>query len=99
MNIVEQMKQKLKEEIKEAVIRSGVATEEDVTNVILETPKDKAHGDYSTNVAMQLARVAKKAPRMIAEDIVRHFHGEAVFVEKVDIADQGLLIFTWTIAI
>lgn len=93
MNIVEQMKQKLKEEIKEAVIRSGVATEADVPNVILETPKDKAHGDYSTNIAMQLARVGKKAPRMIAEDIVRHFHGEAVFVEKVDIAGPGFINF------
>ncbi|AST06002.1 arginine--tRNA ligase [Anoxybacillus flavithermus] len=93
MNIVEQMKQKLKEEIREAVIRSGVATEADVPNVILETPKDKAHGDYSTNVAMQLARVAKKAPRMIAEDIVRHFHGEAVFVKKVDIAGPGFINF------
>ncbi len=93
MNIVEQMKQKLKEEIKEAVIRSGVATEADVPSVILETPKDKAHGDYSTNVAMQLARVAKKAPRMIAEDIVRHFNGEAVFVQKVDIAGPGFINF------
>ncbi|MEK4127930.1 arginine--tRNA ligase [Anoxybacillus sp. FSL W8-0382] len=93
MNIVEQMKQKLKEEIREAVIRSGVATEADVPNVILETPKDKAHGDYSTNVAMQLARVAKKAPRMIAEDIVRHFNGEAVFVKKVDIAGPGFINF------
>ncbi len=93
MNIVEQMKQKLKEEIKAAVIRSGVATEADVPNVILETPKDKAHGDYSTNVAMQLARVAKKAPRMIAEDIVRHFNGEAVFVQKVDIAGPGFINF------
>ncbi|MFX6213905.1 hypothetical protein ABTF16_23005, partial [Acinetobacter baumannii] len=86
-------KQKLKEEIREAVIRSGVATEADVPNIILETPKDKAHGDYSTNVAMQLARVAKKAPRMIAEDIVRHFNGEAVFVKKVDIAGPGFINF------
>lgn len=60
MNIVDQIKDKLKEEIKQSVIKAGLAAEEQIPEVILELPKDKAHGDYSTNMAMQLARVAKK---------------------------------------
>lgn len=60
MNIAEQMKDVLKEEIRAAVLKAGLAEESQIPNVILETPKDKTHGDYSTNMAMQLARIAKK---------------------------------------
>ena len=63
MNIVEQVKNKLKQEIKAAVVKANLATEEQIPDVILEMPKDKANGDYSTNMAMQLTRVAKKAPK------------------------------------
>lgn len=60
MNIVEQMKDVLKQEIKEAVMKAGLAAESEIPEVVLEVPKDKSHGDYSTNMAMQLARIAKK---------------------------------------
>jgi arginyl-tRNA synthetase len=93
MNIVEQVKEKLKEEIKASVIKAGLATEDQIPAVILEVPKDKAHGDYSTNMAMQLARVAKKAPRMIAEDIVRHFDKSKASIEKIEIAGPGFINF------
>ena len=73
MNIVKEVQEKLKQEINAAVIKAGLATEEQVPNVVLELPRDKTHGDYSTNMAMQLARVAKKAPRMIAEELINHF--------------------------
>jgi arginyl-tRNA synthetase len=93
MNIVEQMKENLKAEIKNAVLKAGLATEEQIPNVILEVPKDKAHGDYSTNMAMQLARVAKKAPRMIAEDIVNNFDKTKASIEKIEIAGPGFINF------
>jgi arginyl-tRNA synthetase len=93
MNIVEQVKEKLKEEIKASVLKAGFATEDQIPAVILEVPKDKAHGDYSTNMAMQLARVAKKAPRMIAEDIVRHFDKTKASIEKIEIAGPGFINF------
>jgi arginyl-tRNA synthetase len=93
MNIVEQMKERIKEEIKAAVLKAGLATEEQIPNVILEVPKDKAHGDYSTNMAMQLARVAKKAPRMIAEDIVNNFDKTKASIEKIEIAGPGFINF------
>ena len=73
MNIVEQVRRKLKEEIAAAVIKSNLATEAQIPDVILEIPKDKVNGDYSTNMAMQLARVAKKAPKVIAEELVASF--------------------------
>ncbi|MCP3739820.1 arginine--tRNA ligase [Rossellomorea sp. BNER] len=93
MNIVEKVQEKLKSEIKAAVLKANLATEDQIPDVILETPKDKDHGDYSTNMAMQLARVAKKAPRMIADDIVAHFDHSKASIEKIDIAGPGFINF------
>jgi len=93
MNIVDQIKDKLKEEIKQSVIKAGLATEEQIPEVVLELPKDKAHGDYSTNMAMQLARVAKKAPRMIAETIIENFDQTKASIKKVEIAGPGFINF------
>lgn len=93
MNIVEQVQERLKAEIKESVLKAGLATEEQIPDVVLETPKDKANGDYSTNMAMQLARVAKKAPRMIAEEIVKNFDQSKASIEKIDIAGPGFINF------
>ncbi len=93
MNIVEQVQLKLKEEIRAAVIKAELATEEQLPDVILETPKDKANGDYSTNMAMQLARVAKKAPRAIADALVANFDQSKASIEKIDIAGPGFINF------
>ncbi|MEC2073532.1 arginine--tRNA ligase [Alkalihalophilus marmarensis] len=93
MNSVEQMKQKLKEEIKAAVISAGLATEDVLPEVVLEAPKDKAHGDYATNMAMQLARIAKKAPRQIAEELTSQLDKEKASIEKIDIAGPGFINF------
>jgi arginyl-tRNA synthetase len=93
MNIVEQMQNKLKAEIKAAVIKAGLASEEQVPDVILETPKDKAHGDYSTNMAMQLSRIAKKAPKIIAEQLTANLDTQQASIEKVEIAGPGFINF------
>ncbi|WP_096156321.1 MULTISPECIES: arginine--tRNA ligase [Bacillus] len=93
MNIVEQVQERLKNEIKDAVIKAGLATEEQIPDVVLEIPKDKANGDYATNMAMQLARVAKKAPRMIAEQLVENFDQSKASIEKMEIAGPGFINF------
>lgn len=93
MNVVDQVKERLKTEIKDAVLKANLATEEQIPEVVLELPKEKAHGDYATNMAMQLARVAKKAPRMIAEEIVTHFDKSKASIEKIEIAGPGFINF------
>lgn len=93
MNILEQVQGKLKDEIKAAVTKAGLAAEEQIPDVILEVPKEKAHGDYSTNMAMQLARVAKKAPRAIAEALISHFDHSKAHIEKIEIAGPGFINF------
>jgi arginyl-tRNA synthetase len=55
-----------------------------------EVPRQAEHGDYATNVAMTLARTAKRPPRQIAEAIVRHFPALAE-VDHLEIAGPGFL--------
>ncbi|HZG70400.1 MAG TPA: hypothetical protein VEY51_02605, partial [Chondromyces sp.] len=93
MNIVEKVQEQLKMEIKAAVLKAELAQEEEIPVVVLETPKEKAHGDYSTNMAMQLARVAKKAPRVIAEELVANLDTSKASIEKVEIAGPGFINF------
>ncbi|WP_404405473.1 arginine--tRNA ligase [Jeotgalibacillus malaysiensis] len=93
MTIALDVQEKLKQEIKDAVLKAGLATEEQLSEVILETPKDKANGDFSTNMAMQLARVAKKAPRQIAQDIVDNFDQSKASIKELDIAGPGFINF------
>jgi arginyl-tRNA synthetase len=93
MNIVEQVQSKLKEEIRAAVVKANLATEDQIPDVILEIPKEKAHGDYSTNMAMQLARVAKKAPRVIAEALIENFDRSKASIEKMEMAGPGFINF------
>ncbi|WP_368935779.1 arginine--tRNA ligase [Bacillus sp. SH8-8] len=93
MNSLEQVKGLIKEEIQAAVLKAELATEEQIPNIVLESPKDKTNGDFSTNMAMQLARVAKKAPRMIAEELVANFDKAKASIEKIEIAGPGFINF------
>lgn len=80
----------LKQAIKEAV-KKAFDIELEENNIVIETPKVKDHGDFSTNVAMQLTRQLRQNPRMIAEKIVANIESENV--EKKDIAGPGFINF------
>lgn len=93
MNILTQTEETLKGEIAAAVVKAELATESELPTIILEKPKDKAHGDFASNIAMQLARIAKKAPRQIADDIVASLDNTKASIEKVEIAGPGFINF------
>ncbi|MFY3627053.1 arginine--tRNA ligase [Achromobacter xylosoxidans] len=63
-------------------------------NVLLERPKVAAHGDVATNVAMQLAKPAKRNPRELAQAIVEALlalPGARDLVESAEIAGPGFI--------
>lgn len=93
MSVVEQTKGKIIEQIKEAVVAAGIVAAEQIPDFVLELPKDKQHGDYATNVAMQLTRLARRNPRQIAEEIVAKFDKQAASISKVEIAGPGFINF------
>ncbi len=94
MNAVEQLQQSIKAALKAAIDQAGLVEAGTEINIHLETPKDKANGDFATNIAMQLTKLAKKPPRAIAEAILEHLTTEGTDIEKVEIAGPGFMNIT-----
>src|ERR1051325_6522304 len=57
----------------------------------IERPKNPEHGDFSSNVAMQLARELKRNPREIAQKIVDAAQGRSALIESLSVAGAGFL--------
>ncbi|TIC88780.1 arginine--tRNA ligase [Nocardioides sp. GY 10113] len=76
----------------EALVAEGALTLPDglPTSVTVERPRQKGHGDYATNVALQLAKKAGTNPRALGELIAARL-GEADGIAGVEIAGPGFL--------
>ena len=93
MNAVEKIQQKVKTALHEAVVAAEL-TEEEIPQVLLETPRNKENGDYATNIAMLLTKLAKQPPRAIAEAIIEKVDKENASIEKIDVAGPGFINIT-----
>lgn len=91
MYATEQVKARLVTELKKAALAALGIEENALPEIQLDVPRDKAHGDYATNLAMQLTRVAKQPPRQIAEAIVSRFDPAAAGVKRVEVAGPGFI--------
>ena len=80
----------LREKITAAI--GAAYPEADMPDFVVEVPKDKTHGDFSTNAAMLLTRALKCAPRVIAENITAQFADDDL-VEKTEVAGPGFINF------
>jgi arginyl-tRNA synthetase len=65
----------------------------DLSRVVVEPPRDAAHGDMATNAAMVLAREAKAKPRDLAEKIAEKLRADDL-IASVDIAGPGFINLT-----
>ena len=81
---------KIKQELSNVLGKLNVDT---TVNYVVEIPKDNTNGDYATNIAMQLTRVLRKNPRMIAQEVVDLFDKEVCDIEKIEIAGPGFINF------
>jgi len=64
-----------------------------VPEIVIEVPAHAEHGDFATNIAMQLAKPEKRAPRQIAEILVKELESNNELFEKVEIAGPGFINF------
>lgn len=94
MNAVEQAQQAVKEAFLAAITKAELVENTDELNIHLETPRSKENGDYATNIAMQLTKLAKKNPRAIAEAILENLDQASANIEKVEIAGPGFMNIT-----
>jgi arginyl-tRNA synthetase len=65
----------------------------DLTRVVVEPPRDAAHGDMATNAAMVLAKEAKAKPRDLAEAIAARLRADDL-IASVDVAGPGFINLT-----
>ena len=61
--------------------------------ILLERPKQVGHGDFATNIAMQLARTLKRNPRELAALLLAELPSSNM-VEKTEVAGAGFINFT-----
>jgi arginyl-tRNA synthetase len=65
----------------------------DLSRVVVEPPRDAAHGDMATNAAMVLAKEAKAKPRDLAEQIASRLRADDL-ISSVDVAGPGFINLT-----
>src|SRR5919112_620229 len=63
----------------------------ELEGVHVERPKAAAHGDFATNMALANARVFRRNPREVAQEILGSL--EASFIESAEIAGPGFINF------
>ncbi len=88
------------EEIKKAVSEACKSIGIKAPEVNVEHPADSAHGDYSTNIALVLAKQAKERPRDVAEKIATVLRSSSLVdsegrasIERVEVAPAGFINF------
>ncbi|MSX52812.1 MAG: arginine--tRNA ligase, partial [Actinobacteria bacterium] len=89
---IELLESALKAAISRAISQGEISgtTPESIT---LERPKNREHGDYATSVALQLAKVAGKNPREVAQIILDQLKG-ADSISALEIAGPGFINIT-----
>ena len=72
---------------------ASVAPSHGAVDIVLERPKQTSHGDFASNLAMQLARELKTNPRQVAERLVRELP-PSPHVVRAEVAGAGFINFT-----
>ena len=85
MNLKEQIKEMIKSALNELYIKF------DPESIVVEVPKKREQGDFSTNIAMQLTKVLKDNPRNIAEKIVEVLSKNTNEIKTIEIAGPGFI--------
>ncbi|HHW47716.1 MAG TPA: arginine--tRNA ligase, partial [Clostridiaceae bacterium] len=96
INIVENIKQQIKSTVLQSIenaVQKGELPAIDVPEMIIETPREKEHGDFSTNIAMQVVKQAKKPPKQIAEIIIKNLNLDGTYINRVECAGPGFINF------
>ncbi|HEY9358799.1 MAG TPA: arginine--tRNA ligase, partial [Xanthobacteraceae bacterium] len=75
--------------IADGVLPAGI----DQSRIVVEPPRESAHGDMATNAAMVLAKGAASNPRVLAEAIAAKLRADDI-VAKAEVAGPGFINLT-----
>jgi len=85
-----QIENKLKETIIKAIDKA-FSYQVLADDIIIEIPKEKQYGDYSTNIAMRLAKTLKNKPQIIANMIVDQLNKNTDIINTASVAGPGFI--------
>jgi arginyl-tRNA synthetase len=77
----------------EGCFADGTLTSGVVPAINVEKPAHSEHGDFATNVAMQMAKPERKSPRAIADILVQKLAGCSDLIESLEVAGPGFINF------
>jgi len=90
------MRNRIAELVKTA-LRDALTAQEISTSQLpaltIGTPANQEHGDFSCNIAMQMAKGERKAPRQVAEILINHLGDGGGLLAKTEIAGPGFINF------
>lgn len=81
------------EEALASVVERGLLPPVEIGRIELDRPKRKEHGDWATNIALDLASKLGKDPREIAEAIAGSLEAHPDVISRVEVAGRGFINF------
>ncbi|MDQ7093001.1 arginine--tRNA ligase [Desulfosporosinus sp. PR] len=96
MSLYEDVKAKIIKQLELAANsakKQGELNFEELPGFVLEEPRERQHGDLATNLAMVMARQAKRSPREIAAALIQHMDKTGTWIETSEIAGAGFINF------
>ena len=90
------MKKTLTELVNDSIRRcmdKGLLNSREIPPLVLESPREKDHGDYATNIAMVMTAREGKPSQEVARIILSQFEDEGGVIEKAEIAGPGFINF------
>ena len=83
----------IKKNIKNIIYNAlkNMKIEVDLNDIVIEIPKNKNNGDFSTNIALKLCKIAKKNPIEFANEIKETIEDD--MIENIEVANTGFINF------
>lgn len=95
-NIIGDIRDQIRSVVRKAMAAAtekGLLPDISVDEIIVEAPKEKEHGDFSTNIAMLIVKKARKAPVQIASILIDNMDFTDTYVERAECAGPGFINF------
>ena len=91
MNIFEIYKKKIIKFITDETSKGNLESDDVLKNINVDTPPENLNYDLSTNVAMVLSKLNKKAPNILAEQIIKLLKEKDSSIDQIDFAKPGFI--------
>ena len=91
MNIFEIYKKKIIKFITDETSKGNLESGDVLKNINVDTPPENLNYDLSTNVAMVLSKLNKKAPNILAEQIIKLLKVKDRSIDQIDFAKPGFI--------